>query len=261
MSSRAAKITTQQLGTQRVDFKKDDFDILVHQKGLELTHEITVKCSCIREINGNAKLTCIDCGGSGYIFIDPCTLRGVIQAIGFNPKKMQYSEVNLGTALLTMRYTERLGWMDRFTIKDGETIFMENTFPLVRTINGSPQMSSLLTYDPIKAVKVFMYVDDSTSQQELIEGTDFSLSGRKLILSDEIMGAAIAAGEQKKYISIRYRHRPQYLVMDVQRDIRNTRQIVAGGEEILNHMPVFCTLKKAHYILNDPGFGSGAETL
>ena len=263
---REAKISQQQLGTVRADFKQDDFDRLVHQKGLKLTHEIAAFCSCVREVNGNAEPHCISCGGSGYVFLDPCTLTGVIQAIGYDPKHNQYSEINLGTAKLTTRYTERLGWFDRLTLKDGESVFMENTFPIVRNVNGTDQLSSLLIYEPLKISKVFMYIDAQTPQQELeqfeadgVTPKDFTIEGRKLILSDAILAAHQAAGEEKKYISIRYSHRPQYLVMDIQHDIRNTKNLDKGGAEVLKNMPIHCIIKKAHYLLGDTGFGATAK--
>jgi len=230
MAGNSAPISDQELKTARADFVKDDFDRLVEQKGLVLIHEITYKCSCIREINGSALSHCPDCGGGGYVFDDPYEIKGVIQAINYNPKFMQYSEVNVGTAMLTTRYTNRIGWRDRITVKNGETIFMENIFPVLRTVNGIQELSALLNYSSIEVIKVFMNgattsTDTCKPQVPLVEGTDFTVDGRKFKLSDDIMNAHIASKCDKAYVSIRYLHHPQYLVMDIQKDIRNTNVI------------------------------------
>ena len=117
--SHNAPISDQILKTGRADFVKDDFDILVEQKGLVLTHEQTFKCSCIREMNGSALSECPDCFGGGYTYGEKHDIKGVIQSINYDPKFMQYSEINVGNAMLTVRYTNRLGWRDRITLKNG----------------------------------------------------------------------------------------------------------------------------------------------
>lgn len=255
MSGGSAPISQTTLTNTRVDFDRDAFDQLVTQKGLQLEHQEAVRCSCIREMNGNALPECINCSGSGYIYLEPHTIRGVIQSIGFNPKYMQYSQVNLGTAMLTTKYTERIGWYDKITIKDGETVFHENVFPFVRGVAPNDEASALLTYEPIKAEKVFMFVDPVSPHIELIEGVGFTIDGRKLILSNAIKQEMIDNNEDKRYITVRYQHRPSYLVMDIQHDVRNTRVIKGQGVETLQNMPIQCMLKKLHYILGDGGFG------
>ena len=252
-------VSQQKLTTARVDFAKDDFDVLIAQKGVIFLHEVSVKCSCIREVNGSALPSCPSCLGSGYVFIDPFEISGIVQAINFDPKVMQYSEVNLGTAQLTTRYSERIGWFDRVTLCDGETIFMENTFPQVREVNGVEELSSLLTYAVLSVVKAYMFIDNATPQVELVEDTDFTVDGRKFILSDAIKTELQSKGESKKFIGIRYLHRPTYLIMDIQKDIRNTRVIGVGGVESIKNLPINCIIKKAHYALNDTGFGANSE--
>jgi len=261
--SRTAKISQTQLTTARVDFSKDDFDILIGQKGLVFRHEIAIKCSCNREVSGQPLPHCVDCGGVGVIFIEPELLKGVVQAVNYDPKNMNYSEINLGTAQLTTRYNQRLGWMDRITLCDGETIFMENVFPELREVDTVEELSALLTYVPKSLSKVYMFVAENTPQLELIEGTDYTVAegSRKLVLSDAIKTSFKSSDEKKKYIGIRYLHEPQYIIMDIQKDIRNTRVVDSAGKENLKNLPINCIIKKVHYTLNDNGFGSNAKLL
>jgi hypothetical protein len=264
MAGNAVEISQQQLTSARADFVADDFDVLVAQKGLVLQHEQTYKCSCIREINGSALSDCPDCHGGGYIFGEPCNIKGVIQAINYDPKFMQYSEINVGTAMLTVRYTNRLGWRDRITVKNGETVFMENTFPRLREVNGDQELSSLLTYNVLSVDKIFynQTIDPSSckTQLELQQDVDYTIEGRKLKLSDDLMQQLIQDECEKAYISIRYTHNPTYLVMDIQKDIRNTL-VIENDKETLKNLPINCVIKKAHFEIGDLGYGSNATTL
>lgn len=257
MTDRIATISNQTLTTARADFSKEDFDTLVRQKSLVLTHEQAFRCSCVIEVNGNALSSCIDCGGVGYTFGEPDTVYGVIQAIGYNPKRMQYSEVNIGTAMLTIRYDERVGWWDRITVEDGETIFHENVFPVLRTVSGINELSALLTYEPLEIFKVVMFVGENIPQVELIKDSDFTIEGRKLKLSDLIMDQFKNSNEKKKRIGIRYNHKPQYLIMDIQKDIRNTK-VIENQIEVRKNLPINCMIKKTHYAIGSKGFGSDA---
>jgi len=256
-----APITQQQLKSARVDFKADKFDILVEQKGLKLTHQYSVKCSCIREVNGSALPNCEICEGIGFTFNGSHILKGIIQAINFNPKFQQYSEVNLGTALLTTRYTDRLGWYDKIIVDDGATMFSENIFPIIRGTGITQKCSGLLTYVPIDflqplgsnvTMKAFLYVN-TTTQTELTYNTDYTFTGREMILSNALRDALIASGKDKYYIGVRYKHKPEYIVMDIQKNIRNSLVLNVGGGEELRHLPIHCTIKKTHYLLNGQG--------
>lgn len=264
MGNNSVEISNTDLTTARADFVKDDFDNLVIQKGLNLIHEQTYKCSCIREINGSALSVCPNCFGGGYTFGEPCEIKGVIQAINYDPKFMQYSEINVGTAMLTVRYSNRLGWRDRITVKDGETVFMENIFPVLREVNSVQELSALLTYDVLEIDKVFMNPsvneNDCKPQVGLVENVDYTVTNNKFKLSNAIMQQHIASGCEKAYVSVRYTHRPQYLIMDIQKDIRNTN-VIENEVETRKNLPINCLLKKAHFKIGDLGYGSEASTL
>jgi len=256
MTENSAPITQQELTTARVDFKKRNFDILVEQKGLNLCHEKAIRCSCVMEVNGSPLSDCVSCNGSGWIWYDLKEIKGVLTGIGFDPKFMQYSRVNLGTANLTVRYddAQRLSWFDRITLVDGQTVFHENIFPHLRT--GDTVAQELTTYSILEIDKIFLFIDANTQQQELVVGTDFTFSGRSITLSTELRNELIqqSGNDIKKCISIRYRHRPQYVVMDLQNDIRNTNVVTTGGSEELNHMPIHALVKRLHYVVGDKGF-------
>ena len=262
-----APISNQLLTTARVDFKPEKFNTLVEQKGLILTHEYGVKCSCIREVNGASLPNCNLCNGCGWTYHDPWNVKGVIQAINYNPKIAQYSEINLGTALLTTRYTDRLGWYDKITVEEGESIFSENVFPILRGTGIQERCSALLTYVPIDfeqplgsyvTMTAFVFQDVNTSLQLVYSDTptainEFGLDGREFLLNPILLTQLKNSNVDKYYVGVRYKHKPEYIVMDIQKNIRNTNVLKVGKTEELKHMPIHCTIKKTHYLLNSQG--------
>ena len=262
-----APLSQQELNTGRVDLTAEDYIKLIGQRGLRLTHETATFCSCREELNGGGEPDCVNCKGSGYVFLNPREVEGVIQSIGYNPKFMNYSEVNGGTATLTMPYDERVGWFDRFTLLDGSSIFMENIYPILRKYDGiNENLSALLTYKPNDILSVFLYMGKNIAQKELFEfeedgstPKDFSYSGNIFILSDDLFESHKLEGDAKAMISIRYAHNPQYIVMDIPNDIRNTRNVGIGGVEEVHNLPIKCIIKKAHHIIGGSGFGDAAK--
>jgi hypothetical protein len=247
-------ISKSQRETARADIRNYDFDVLVQQKGLSLILESAVKCPCNREFNGSPLSNCVNCNGSGFQFVDAIQLKGVIQGIGYSQKFMEYSEANQGTARLTVRYIDRLAWMDRITVIDGTTVFGENIFPTKRERNGQIETSSLLTYKPTKMTHVFLFVDEKTPTISLVENVDYFIDGRKFIFATDLCKDSKLKVGERAYVSVRYEHNPQYLVMDVQNEIRNTVVILPGGAERVDALPLSAIIKKVHYLIGDKGF-------
>lgn len=245
-------ISQQETTRLRVDFHDREIDILVRQKGLRLYTESSMKCACRGKGNGNPNPICINCNGCGFVFFDKKTVYGIIQAVGYNPKVNQYSELNVGTATLTLSYGERVGWMDRVTVRDGDNIFEEMCYPKLKTVGIDNLAVDLLVYEPTKMIRAEMYVDEVTPNVVLVEGTDYTIEGRKLILSTALRDTL--TGTETKSVSVRYKHLPTYLVMDVQRDIRNTVKMEVGGVMKVKNLPIFATLKKIHYLVGDNGY-------
>jgi len=255
--STKAPISSTRLTSARSDFSKSDFDDLVLQKGLKLTHEKTLPCPCRGKTTGRPNVECQDCFGSGILFIDPTKIRGVIQSLGKNPKYKPNGEMDEGSARLTVVYDDRIGWMDRITVEDGEDVFYEMVYPIIRDIVGpDTECSALMVYPPISILDVRLYVDKDTLSTTLALTTDYTFSGRKLVLSTALRDAL--SGDYYQ-ISIRYKHKPQYLINYLDHNIRNTRTIDAGAADNLKNLPLSCMIRKTHYFINDEGIAEFPE--
>jgi hypothetical protein len=238
----------------RVDFDKPSFDQLVESKGHIMLRETAVRCSCNERHNGNAHSDCVNCGGIGFVFKVAKNIRGVIQNINFDPKTQQYNALEMGTATLTTKFEDRVAWMDRITVKDGESVFTETVYPTVQVQTGGTQVMRVRTlYPPIEITDAFFFVGTESAHTELTLNIDYTVSGNIITFSTAMRDALLSSGYEYAQIGLRYTHNPQYIVMDVNKDIRNTRELTTGSVEQLRKMVNNCMIKKTQYILNASG--------
>lgn len=265
-----APIAYNQLTSTRADFNETLFINLITQKGLQLRHEKYVPCPCRNRTSGQPNVKCADCYGTGAIYTDTVIIRGVIQALSKNPRFNQNGEVDEGSARLTVLYDDRVAWMDRITMLDGEDVFTETIYPIIRTINIIPvpvappltttECSAITTYESVDVDLVLLFVDSTTQATELVLGTDYTVSGRKIILSNDLRDALALLGANAFYqLSVRYRHNPQYLVNFADHNIRNTRVIENGSKQVVKKFPVSVVIRKLHFMLGDRGLAEFAE--
>lgn len=240
-NEKVAPITPQQVQSGRVDFVRDDFDTLIRQKGLLLDIDKAVSCPCRTPHNGHADPNCINCKSHGWVFLSQNEQTyGVIQGINKDPKFFQHSVENLGVAMLTVTHSTRLAWMDKITIAEGSSIFSETVYPSTSLNEGV--LKAYLIYEPISVEQVWVYRGVDTDYECLSDG-QYIIDGQELVITDAV---DIAGGNLQ--VSIRYEHRPQYYVMDINHDIRNTPTLQEGIKEVVQRMPVHATIKKLHLI-------------
>jgi len=247
-------ITFNELLRPRVDFRTRDFDRLAEQKGLRVRIDKTIRCSCVREVQGAPLARCVNCNGEGVIFYDTREARAIVQSLNYKRMLKEYGEILVGTYMITTQYRDRVSWMDRVTVLDGEAVYFQNIFPELRNKDESQEASELLVYEPIVVDKAFMFVDEYTAHRILVEDTDFTMVKRKLVLSDDLKQEMIDNDEAKKYISVRYRYLPTYYVMDVVKHIRNTKVLQPGHTEKVEPLPIHALMKESHHVKSDQGF-------
>ena len=64
----------------RADLHKREFDTLIHQKGRDVLLETALQCPC-KSPSTNQQSDCKNCGGTGWIFVNPRETRMVLTAI------------------------------------------------------------------------------------------------------------------------------------------------------------------------------------
>ena len=200
------------VGKPEVNLVKDDFEALLEQKGYDVWHDRAIKCPCSSKDGGAPQSSCKNCGGSGYFYVNRTKTRIVIQSMNVDTKLKEWSEERLGTAKITARPDDRLSFMDRLTLIDSESehsqvVFMEKQ-PDTNKLYGT------LRYDPIEVYSIFLYKSTTEKHQLLVEGTDFTIDRNQIKLTTVEYGTI-----NNPTISIRYKHRAEYTVLDLPRDV------------------------------------------
>lgn len=102
-------------GVPRVDFLYPDFDALVDNKGYEVIWERAIPCPCSKRVQHQS--TCRNCGGSGWVFINPTRIKAVCQSLNKNTRYKDWSVEMLGTAAITVKSMFHLNFMDKIMIE------------------------------------------------------------------------------------------------------------------------------------------------
>jgi len=228
----------------RVDLDKTEFDALIENKGYDAYIDKAIKCPCLGR-GHHARLDCVNCLGTGWIFIDRTKTKLVSQSMDTSTKYEGWSELNYGQARITARDVDLMGFMDRVTIIDGSATTTQVLEAM--EVNGSTVVRFI--YDPKEITDIYVYAGADKKLQRLIEGTDYSHSGNTLTLSSFF--------EDKLDIRLvaRYTHSPQFHVVEMYREAmtariknRNTDQ----DEVVL--MPVGAIARRSHYVFDEEDF-------
>jgi hypothetical protein len=108
------------LSNVRADFNRSDFETLIAQKGRKVIIEKSLQCPC-KGKSTNQQSNCRNCGGTGWVFINPVETRLILQGMNITPNYKAWSEEITGDLKVTASDTEGLTFMDRITVEDGKS--------------------------------------------------------------------------------------------------------------------------------------------
>ena len=94
------KFSTPPLNVQGVDFRRNDFNALVWQKGYSSIIDHAVYCPC-RGTGAHPKSDCHNCGGNGWVFVNPYEERLVMHSMNLQTNLRAWSEETLGTVSIS----------------------------------------------------------------------------------------------------------------------------------------------------------------
>lgn len=189
----------------RVDFKTNEFDKEIYQKGARMVWQKSILCSCLDPVTGQPDFSCPACGGKGFLFFDPKEIRGVVSGMSDPRQYIPIGLLDVGTAYLTTMTTDNVGFRDRITFLDFVTPY-----------------SQVLTYtsDP-KGVKLKYQVVDITAVMILnqqLDPSQYTLSADNQHLTfDPSLG--LRDGDR---LSILCHINPVYIVIDMPHELRGT---------------------------------------
>ena len=239
MTENKAKIFKENNPNLRVDF--NDVKILskIEEKGLKVKWEKMSVCPCRKDISSQAVVECINCNGTGWHFFDPQNIKALISAAQFQRNFLMWSEVLSGSVLVSVDPTYKVGWYDRLTVLDAETVFSE--VKQVKIINEDTGIKTIkLRYIPNSFVSVLSYIDANEPLKNLLSSAVYENGLLK------INNIEIVEGEN---ISVVYNYNPSYLIVDLLNDYRNTYVKNKLLQEELRKLPIKVLAKKLHLVL------------
>lgn len=242
----------------RADFNKEDFTNIIVQKGRAVVHEKALVCPC-KAATSNQLSSCKNCGGTGYVFVNPKKTRMIISRMKINPQLAPWSEEWRGTVNISANPETELSYMDRITVIDANALLSEALF--LTKSEDETFWFTRLTYAPkdLELKYVGLFVNATTPLTKLAHGTDYEIDGNylKVINLDLIPDGA---EDREVSLTTRYSYSPVYHVKDMDRESMETFEMKLDGGEVLKHLPLSALAQKAHNVFKDKISLSG-ETL
>lgn len=224
----------------RVDFNNESFDDVIWNKGREVIWEKSIKCPCISEGAQSHLSGCKNCGGTGRVFVNKINTRMILHSLSSDVKSLEWTMQNAGTVSVTARIVDKLADNDKITEVDAESYHSETLYP---KLDGG-ELYAFTLYPPIEVDVVFLYVNEDTALTKLEETVDYTISNNIFSL--------VNVGLTGSQISIRYKHRPVFYVLDIPRESMVTpikNKLTGKEEDIL--MPIHAIARRAHYVLDE----------
>lgn len=225
-------------------FKKNEFDIVIWNHGYDVIVERALRCPC-KTKGGDNLSSCKNCGGSGWLFINPVKTKAILSSQNASTQFKDWSETNAGNVNVTVRDIDKLAFMDRITALQGETIHTQTAYP--QFYKGV--LFAFLDYEPKSISEVFMFHKDNDKLVLLANNEDYTIIDSKIILDKKFMGV------QEVTLSLRYIHAPQYHIIDIKRDVMTAPTFESGGKK-KTQFPISAQGRRAHYVLDRQNFNS-----
>jgi len=208
----------------RADFKVDQFDALIDQKGFNTLWMQSMFCSCYDLSTGQPEYTCKVCKGKGYVYLDPVKTKVVVSSISGNKVQETVGLQDIGHALLTSKSNEFIGFRDKFIFPEFTCKFSEVL------IKGE----DFLKYEA-KKILFLQY-----KGLFLKNGIDFKISSEDY---QTILWSSDVINDEEQY-SVLYLTSPVYLVTGIAHELRATYHLTEGNLEKFVELPKQYSIKR-----------------
>jgi hypothetical protein len=240
--------------TPTADFLKSEIDGVVWQKGQFVIFEQALICAC-KSPSGGFLPTCKNCGGSGWVFVKPTETKMVIHSMNKDTKFKEWSQEDLGKVSISCLDSIEISYMDRITLKNGLTVYNESLTGKV--IDNKIVFLTIYDIEEITYIGLFQGVNLPFKQLKI--SVDYTYSDNLIILDSKYYNSQITAELQDKSITVRYKHKAQFHVLDTPRDIFVSDHKVDGKRENIR-LPFHAIGRRAHYVIDRPNL-SGTNIL
>jgi len=232
------------VGAPSIDFRKNDFEAAIHLKGYDVIHETALQCPC-KGKNSNQLSDCKNCGGVGWVYINPVKTRAILHSMNMETQYKEWSKENRGTVSISVRDVERLSYMDRLSVLDGEAIFGE---VLHFNRSESDVLFAFTSYNLKSILYAGLFIEADEKLQRLIETEDFTFENNIIYLDSKYL-SLFEEKDGDLSITLRYIHAPQYYVIDLVREVMVTI-IKEKGQDKSVSLPVSAVGRRGHYVLD-----------
>lgn len=255
------KITAFQTPATAIDnrsgWRVNDFEKLIQSQGYDAFIDRAMRCPCVDKATGQALSTCKNCLGRGWFFVNRHETRLIAQRMDNKKRYQDWGEVNQGTASITTKGIDKLGFMDKIILTQLEAYFSE----ILRPILYEGELLVYPVYEPLYITDIFLFVGDFMNLQPVPKEM-YKVDKNKLVFDKillEVIPVESANMKQPQMsITVRYAYHPVYHVVDSNRELMKVResQFCSYDDEKLKQMPINVTARKAHYIFDAQKFGA-----
>lgn len=238
-----------------VGWDVDRFERLIQSQGYDALIERAMRCPCADKTSGQALSTCKNCGGRGWFFIDRTETRLIAQHMDSKKRYENWSEVNYGTASITTRGIDKLGFMDRIILTQLEEYFSE----IIRPTLYEGSIIAYPIYEPLVITNMYLFASD-TEKLVPVDSSMYTVIGNRIEFNvgiKDLIDVRTLKGNIPINISMRYSHYPVYHVVDVNRELMKVREgkFCSYDDTQLRQMPINVIARKAHFIFDSQQYG------
>lgn len=248
--------TPPSLDLPKAGWDVNKFEGLIYNHGYEAFIERAMRCPCVDKATGQALSTCHNCLGRGWFFVDKRETRIVAQSMNNLKRYEQTGEINRGTARITTRASDKLGFMDRIILTQLEAYYSE----VLRPIFYKGELIAYPVYEPLDVTSIFLYAGDATRLIPVPKNL-YKVEGNKIVFDDSLEEFVPVDDINQKHpeisITIRYSYYPVYHVIDANRELMKVRERRCSfDDDTLRSMPINVLARKAHFIFDAQKYSS-----
>lgn len=243
------------IATPSPQFEKQLFDAAIWQKGYDCYVEKAIECPCRGDAENHSPVpSCQNCGGIGWVFINPVQTIALITGVNRDTKYKQWSQELIGNVSISLRDVEQAGFMDRITLLNETAIFSE--VKKIKSIQEGLETSyfTFLSYEIKQIEDVYTYKGNSVKLNRVNPDLyDINQENKACLLID----SDVIPNSTNNTISVRYKHPVQYHILDIPHIIRSSTVTNGVGAIEKIKMPNQYVARLAHNVLRPLFDGTG----
>lgn len=195
-----------------VDFDRDAFTAALANKGYAVTWEKAAYCPNRGAISRREhKINCTLCDGSGFVYFDATDTRMLMTSMNLNQSFNAFGRWDSGTQMVTALPEMRLHPYDKLTLLNGVVRFQELLRRQPGTLRDRPK------YTPL-CIEYLSWVDRDGALATFEEDVDFTIDSSGFL----VWSTQVRRPDDNQLYSIAYTYRPQYVVVELMHQHRDS---------------------------------------